>query len=116
MAVSDSTAFEDARRALRCAIWQRQGRKIDGHDWISVVPGADFPDGLENSKAAWTETLRFAADILRSWQYSIPKPTLADAGSVLNESLNRSVRLLFESMEHYRPLGVATSCNAGDPA
>lgn len=113
MAVSNSTAFEDARRALRCAIWQRQGRRIEGRDWIEVVPGADPPDGLGNSKAAWAETLRLAAEILRNWQYSIPRPTLADAESVLDEGLNRSVRLLFNSIEIYRPVGVATACDAG---
>ena len=110
MTVSASTAYEDSRRALRCAVWQRNGRCIKGTEWITVKPGEDPPDGLGANKQAWTQTLRDAASILRGWKYKLPVPTLADGSKTLDEPLLASVRLLFKSMTQYRPTGLATEC------
>lgn len=116
MTVSASTAFEDARRALRCAIWQRLRRSIDGSQWISITPGGDLPRELGCNKQAWTRVLRIAAATLRNWQYALPDPALADGDSMLDEPLNRSVRLLHGAMTVYRPTGVATTCDHGGDA
>lgn len=116
MSVSSSTAFEDARRALQCAIWQRQGKKIQGPQWITVTPGGAPPEDLGCSAQAWTATLRLAAEILEGWQYELPKPSVANGDAMLDKSLNRSVRLLHGSMTGYRPIGVSTACNHGGGA
>lgn len=116
MTVSASTAFEDARRALRCAIWQRHARRIEGAQWVSMTPGGDPPGEFGCNKQAWTRTLRIAAATLRDWQYTLPEPTLAQGKSMLDEPLNRSVRLLHEAMTAYRPVGVATVCDHGGDA
>ncbi|GAB3344924.1 hypothetical protein [Lysobacter tyrosinilyticus] len=116
MTVGESTAFEDARRALRCAIWRRHGRRVEGSAWISSTPGGDPPGDLGCNKQAWTKTLRIAASTLRSWEYTLPEVSLDDAESVLDENFNRSVRLLFEAMTAYRPTGVAIACDDGGGA
>lgn len=116
MAVSASTAFEDARRALRCAIWQRHARRIEGAQWVKLTPGGDPPGEFGCDRQAWTRTLRIAAETLGGWQYTLPVPSLADGTSMLDEPLNRSVRLLFESMTAYRPTGIATTCDHGGDA
>ena len=116
MPVGKSIARKDARNALRCAIWQRNGRSINGSQWTTVTPTGNWPEGLGvTSKQAWTQTLRDAATQLRDWQYELPTPTLSDGGDTLEERLTASVLLLFNSMQRYRPEGVATACAGGAP-
>lgn len=116
MTVKESTAFEDARRALRCAVWKRHHRTVVGGEWISKSPGGDPPGGLGCNKQAWKKTLEIAVGTLRTWQYTLPVMSLADAESVLDENFNRSVRLLFEAMTAYRPKGVVIACDDGGDA
>jgi hypothetical protein len=113
MAVEKSTAYEDARRALRCAIWNRHGKRIEGAEWISMSPGGDPPTEFGCNAQAWTRTLRVAAKTLVDWGYGLPRPELDEGESVVGESLQRSVRLLFESMTAYRQPGTATRCDDG---
>lgn len=116
MTVSVSTAFEDARRALRCAIWQRLKRRIQGAQWVTITPGGDPPDELGCNTEAWTRVLSIAAATLRKWQYALPEPAIADGESMLDKPLNRSVRLLHDAMTAYRPTGVTTTCDHGGDA
>ena len=116
MPVSASTAFEDARRALRCAIWQRHARRIAGAQWVNTSPGGDPPDELGCDKQAWTQTLRVAARTLSDWKYVLPEPRLEHGKAMLDEPLNRSVRMLFDAMTAYRPAGQATPCDHGGDA
>lgn len=116
MAVSKSTAFEDARRALQCAIWRRHTRRIEGSQWLTISPGGSPPGELGCNKQAWTQTLRIAARTLRDWQYSLPEPSLDNGEDMLDEPLNRSVRLLHDAMTAYRPTGIVTACDHGEGA
>lgn len=114
MAVSASTAFEDCRRALKCAIWQRNRICIFGRDWVTIIPEEDPTDGFSANAQAWTATLRLAAGILEGWGY-VMKPILLDDGrAVVDAVLNASVGSLFDHIMTRREAGTATDCDCGD--
>ena len=113
MAVSATTAFEDCRRALKCAIWQRNGMCIAGRDWVTLVPEADPPDGFSANAQAWTATLRLAASILQGWGYVMNPILLADGKALNSEALNASVGGLLDRIKTRRATGLATTCDCG---
>lgn len=114
MAISAWTAFEDCRRALKCAIWQRNNRCVAGRDWVTLIPEEDPPDGFAANAQAWTATLRLAARILEGWGYVMSPLTLADGKATVDKRLNASVSLLFDRIASRREARVATNCDCGD--
>jgi hypothetical protein len=112
--VGATTAWEEARRALQCAIWSEHGERVSGTDWVTKKPSENPPEGYSASTAAWDATLDEAIQTMRGWGYQIQNATIAQSGAVLGEALTRSVRLVFDNIQSNRPVGTPGRCNAGD--
>ena len=92
--VGDNTQLEDARSALKKAIYDWHGDVVEMKDWGGKKPNAVPPKGYNCDRQSWKVTLKSAADLMTQMGYVMNGIGLGDSDSVLSKPLTESVRLV----------------------
>lgn len=115
--VDSNTAEDDCRKALRAVINARFTEDIGGSEWATVIPSDPLGEtGLNSSVAAWRETIRDSVRKLRYiGHYQMKNPTQDDIDGTVDQVLNASLGLLYDSIETRRLKGPRPNFTRDEP-